>query len=143
MAFLENYTVSYNKSLPEIKNGKKFRQDFEAYRGVYYRRCTSVYGDATRGGTLGWHPKAPDGLNGRANGSVLIPQKRRRAPGWDGCRDTCFGVHPNEPGLYPGERQKFPDRFECPSNASLILDTGLQYLRPNQGLTMPLFWCRI
>merc|ERR1712072_863705 len=66
------------------------------------------------------------------NGSVLIPQKRRRAPGWDGCRDTCFGVHPNEPGLYPGERQKYPDRFECPSNASLILDTGLQYLRPNQ-----------
>ena len=132
VAFLENYTVSYNKSLPEIKSGKKFHQDFEAYRGVYYRRCTSVYGDATRGGTLGWHPKAPDGLNGRANGSVLIPQKRRRAPGWDGCRDTCFGVHPNEPGLYPGERQKYPDRFECPSNASLILDTGLQYLRPNQ-----------
>merc|ERR1712139_629897 len=58
VAFLENYTVSYNKSLPEIKGGKKFRQEFEAYRGVYYRRCTSVYGDATRGGTLGWHPKS-------------------------------------------------------------------------------------
>ena len=41
-------------------------------------------------------------------------------------------MHPNEPGLYPNEKQKYPDRFECPANASLILDTGLQYLRPNQ-----------
>ena len=132
VAFLDNYTVSYNKSLPDIKDGKRFKQDFEAYKGVYYRRCTSVMGDATRGGTLGWHPKAPDGIDGRANGSVLIPQKRRRAPGWDGCRDRCFGVHPNEPGLYPEAVKTYADRFECPQNASLIPDAGLQYLRPNQ-----------
>lgn len=28
---------------------------------------------------------------GRSNGSVFIPQPRRRRPGWDGCRDRADG----------------------------------------------------
>ncbi|KAG5189572.1 hypothetical protein JKP88DRAFT_259972 [Tribonema minus] len=47
-------------------------------------RCTSVFGEPTRGKPL-------DGLNGRASDPVLIAQPRRRAPGWDGCRDRADG----------------------------------------------------
>ena len=32
-----------------------------------------------------------DGLYGRGNNPVFIPQPRRQAPGWDGCRDRADG----------------------------------------------------
>lgn len=79
------------------------------YSGTYYERCTSVFGEATRGTVL-------DGQHGRASSPIFIPQPRRRAPGWDGCRDRCFGV---EWATYDGE---------CPE----ITDEGLHYYRPNQ-----------
>ncbi|CAM9803760.1 unnamed protein product, partial [Phaeothamnion confervicola] len=47
-------------------------------------RCTSVKGEPTRGTVL-------DGAAGRTNESVFVPQPRRRAPGWDGCRDRADG----------------------------------------------------
>lgn len=44
----------------------------------------SVLGEPTRGTVL-------DGQLGRASDPVLIPQPRRKAPGWDGCRDRADG----------------------------------------------------
>lgn len=43
--------------------------------------CISAAGEPTR-------DKVDDGLFGRSNTSVLIPQPRRQSPGWDGCRDV-------------------------------------------------------
>ena len=45
---------------------------------------TSVISVPTRNTNL-------SGLFGRANLSVLVKQKRNRAPGWDGCRDRVDG----------------------------------------------------
>jgi len=47
-----------------------------------YERCTSVYGEPTRGTLL-------DGVAGRSAESVMVAQPRRQRPGWDGCRDRC------------------------------------------------------
>ncbi len=44
-----------------------------------YEWCVSIAGEPKRGTTL-------DGIAGRASNSVWIPQPRRMAPGWDGCR---------------------------------------------------------
>ena len=44
--------------------------------------CTSVKGEPTRG-------RADDNM------SVVIPQPRRRAPGWDGCRDITWKYPPS------------------------------------------------
>ena len=122
--FMEEGYATHN--LTNEDTGKWQIRSFKAYSGTYYRRCTSVEGDATRGGTLGWQAGTADGLNGRASEPVLIPQPRRRAPGWDGCRDRCFGVYPND------LRQDDLSNFACPNNATLLPDSGLQYLRPNQ-----------
>jgi len=48
--------------------------------GTVYMRCTSVYGEPTRGQVLG-------GGNGRSEEPIFIAQPRRQSPGWDGCRD--------------------------------------------------------
>uniref|UniRef100_A0A7S1U7T1 EGF-like domain-containing protein n=1 Tax=Phaeomonas parva TaxID=124430 RepID=A0A7S1U7T1_9STRA len=50
------------------------------HNATVYEWCTSVKGQPTRG-------KVVDGLYGRADEHVFIPQPRRQAPGWDGCRD--------------------------------------------------------
>lgn len=42
--------------------------------------CTSVKGEPTRG-------RIDDGLFGRSEESIFIPQPRRQSPGWDGCED--------------------------------------------------------
>lgn len=86
------------------------------YSGTYYRRCTSVAGEPTRDTHL-------DGLSGRANSSVWIPQPRRRAPGWDGCRDACCKV--DSALLRTGEN------IVCPSWAEQHAEAGLQYFQPN------------
>jgi hypothetical protein len=66
-----------------IQYAQKFVYTFNAtHSGVLYSRCTSVFGEPTRGHRV-------DGLSGRSNGSVLIPQLRRQNPGWDGCRDRA------------------------------------------------------
>eukprot|EP00953_Heterococcus_sp_UTEX-ZZ885_P031933 16708-Heterococcus_DN1.PRE.1 len=49
-----------------------------------YEHCTSVFGEPTRGTLL-------DGQFGRASSPVLIAQPRRKAAGWDGCRDRADG----------------------------------------------------
>ena len=73
-----------------------------------------------------------------------IPQKRRRAPAAGiGYRDTCFGVHPNEPGLYPIESKNFLTDL---SARRTLLDPRYWFAveaARKLGLTMPLFWCLI
>ncbi len=49
-----------------------------------YDWCVSVAGEPTKGTSL-------DGIAGWTSNSVWIPQPRRRAPGWDGCRDRADG----------------------------------------------------
>ncbi len=48
--------------------------------------CTSVEGEPTRGKTI-------DGRYGRSNSSISVPQPRRQAPEWDGCRELRW-KHP-------------------------------------------------
>ncbi|CAN0484135.1 unnamed protein product, partial [Laminaria digitata] len=48
-----------------------------------------------------------DGLFGRSDQPVFIPQPRRLAPGWDGCRDRQDGREDLDQGLmweHPGHR---------------------------------------
>ena len=51
--------------------------------------CVSVIGDPTRGHI------DDDGLHGRSNTSVFIPQPRRQSPGWDGCSDIAWKYPPS------------------------------------------------
>ena len=57
--------------------------------GTVYERCTSVFGEATRGQMLG-------GGNGRSDVPIFIAQPRRQSPGWDGCRDR-YDMDPDLP----------------------------------------------
>eukprot|EP00970_Alexandrium_tamarense_P006038 scaffold1012_cov189-Alexandrium_tamarense.AAC.23 len=50
--------------------------------------CTTAKGEPTRG----WKN---DGLFGRSNATVLIPQPRRQSPGWDGCEDFNWKYPPS------------------------------------------------
>jgi len=111
------------------------------FSGTYYIRCTSVKGEPTRFSII-------DGLYGRSSSPVLIPQPRRRAPGWDGCRDKCFGIATNELSftttttafnnhdddkLQNTENQiLFKQELSCPDSAILYEEEGLQYFHPNQ-----------
>lgn len=52
----------------------------ETVTATLVERCTSVWGEPTRGFVL-------DGLAGRAWEPIRIAQARRQRPGWDGCRD--------------------------------------------------------
>lgn len=56
----------------------------ETHSATLYEYCVSVYAEPTRG-------KLVDGTYGRSNGSIFLPQPRRQAPGWDGCRDRYDG----------------------------------------------------
>lgn len=74
----------YAKTAPG-QRVKSFLWKFNAtHSATLYQYCVSVYAEPTRG-------KIVDGLNGRSNGSIFIPQPRRQAPGWDGCRDRFDG----------------------------------------------------
>lgn len=55
----------------------------ETHHATVFERCMSVAGEPTRGRVL-------DGEFGRASEDVFIPQPRRRAPGWDGCRNISW-----------------------------------------------------
>jgi hypothetical protein len=50
--------------------------------------CSSVEGEPTRGKTV-------DGLAGRSEKSIHIPQLRRQSPGWDGCRELRWKYPPS------------------------------------------------
>ena len=76
--------VPYAKSAPG-QRVRSFQWQFNAtFSATLYEYCVSVYAEPTRG-------KLVDGLNGRANGTFFIPQPRRQAPEWDGCRDRYDG----------------------------------------------------
>ncbi|CAN0202808.1 unnamed protein product [Ectocarpus sp. 6 AP-2014] len=72
----------------------------DTHSAVLYEWCTSVLGEPTRDTTL-------DGLFGRSDSPVFVPQPRRQAPGWDGCRDREDGRTDLDQGLmweHPGHR---------------------------------------
>lgn len=83
---------------------------------LFYRRCTSVAGEPTRG-------RVVDGEYGRAASPVWIHQPRRRAPGWDGCRDSCSLFDNDELFNVVGDKV-------CTSDQES--EMGLDYFRPNQ-----------
>lgn len=90
-----------------------------------YERCTSVYGEPTRG-------RLVDGLNGRSNGSVFIAQPRRQAPGWDGCRDRSDGRTDLPKGLQyvmPLPRYNHRAIFH-PDTSEILMYGGMAYLEP-------------
>ena len=79
----------------------------------------SVNGEPTRGTPL-------DGLAGRVSAPVVIPQPRRRAPGWDGCRDRVDGRTDLPAGLQwvgPGQMRRSSALF-VPSASLLLLYGG-------------------
>ena len=79
----------------------------------------SVAGEPTRGGLL-------DGLVGRSPVPVLVPQPRRRAPGWDGCRDRADGRTDLPAALTwegPGQRARTSAVFS-PRTGALYLFGG-------------------
>jgi hypothetical protein len=66
-----------------IQYAQQFVYTFnETHTGLLFSRCTSVFGEPTRG-------MIADGKAGRSNGSIFIAQLRRQNPGWDGCRDRA------------------------------------------------------
>ncbi|CAM9574615.1 unnamed protein product, partial [Discosporangium mesarthrocarpum] len=72
----------------------------DTHNATLYEWCTSVAGEPTRGTVV-------DGEYGRSNSSIFIPQPRRQAPGWDGCRDRADGRENLGEGLvweHPGHR---------------------------------------
>jgi EGF-like domain. len=56
--------------------------------------CNSVAGEPTRG-------KLVDGMFGRSNETVTIPQPRRQTVGWDGCRELQWVV-PSSRSMHSG-----------------------------------------
>jgi len=60
----------------------------ETFNISVWERCTSVFGEPTRGTVI-------DGLYGRSNAKIIIPQPRRKSPGWDGCRELTW-IGPSE-----------------------------------------------
>lgn len=61
--------------------------------------CSSVEGEPTRG-------RIVDGRFGRSNTSVSLPQLRRQAPGWDGCRELRWKHPPSRTdhkGIFVGK----------------------------------------
>ena len=68
-----------------IQYAQKFFYSFNStHNATLVASCTSVFGEPTRGHLV-------DGLMGRSNGSIFIPQLRTQNPGWDGCRDRADG----------------------------------------------------
>jgi len=69
------------------------------HSAVVYERCTSVWGQPTRGKTV-------DGLDGRSDHHIFIAQPRRQAPGWDGCRDRAedSDIDNELQWVHPGQR---------------------------------------
>ena len=78
--------ITDNMKVPNGTNNT--RTVFASYgmNGTIYERCTTVYASPSR--ELN---RAFDGVNGRADYEVQIALPRRRAPGWDGCRDRGDG----------------------------------------------------
>ena len=69
-----------------MQYAKPFVYSFNStHNATLYEHCTSVFGEPTR------HTATPDGKAGRADGPVLVPQPRRRRPGWDGCSSRSDG----------------------------------------------------
>lgn len=73
-----------NVSIDEAKRMGVSMLEDGSVNVTVYERCTSVYGEPTRGLHL-------DGIAGRASTSVMVAQPRRQRFGWDGCRDRIDG----------------------------------------------------
>jgi len=63
--------------------------------------CVSVKGEPTQ-------DQVDDGIHGRPNSSVFIPQPRRQSPGWDGCRELEWKFPP----LRADHASVFVDKYD-------------------------------
>jgi len=80
--------------------------------------CVSVQGEPTRHKNL-------DGQHGRAGGPISIPQPRRQAPGWDGCRDLKW--------KYPHSRSGHASVFIGEPHCALCTYGGVGYAKEPDG----------
>ena len=107
---------------------KPFTYSFNStHNGTLYEECTSVFGEPTR------HTTPTDGLAGRANGPVLVPQPRRRRPGWDGCSGRADGRE-DLPNTLNYERPKARAGHAAvwlPQTNEIIMYGGMSYLDEN------------
>ena len=84
--------------------------------GEIWERCTTAKGVPTTGG---------DGLFGRSIGPVEVPQPRRQAFGWDGCREEDM-AHGAELWTYPSSRSDHTGFF-YPEDGLLLFYGGVGY----------------
>jgi len=77
--------------------------------------CSSVEGEPTRGRKI-------DGLYGRSNKTISLPQLRRQSPGWDGCRDFRWKYPPSR----TNHKAVFVERYSM-----IFLYGGLSYQNVN------------
>ena len=85
-------------------------------------RCTSVWGEPTRGFVL-------DGKAGRAWAPIRIAQARRKRPGWDGCRDRFDNRTdlPKELQYYKPTPRAEHRAVYIPSTQEMIFFGGIGY----------------
>ena len=77
-------TWRFSKNLEPWEEGGHFHMSRFRSHDQYNISNPTVFGEPTRGYSL-------DGQFGRSDVPILIPQPRRQAPGWDGCRDRLDG----------------------------------------------------
>jgi hypothetical protein len=81
--------------------------------------CISVKGEPTR-------DKTEDGLFGRSEHSVLIPQPRRQSPGWDGCSNIQWQI----PSPRSDHSSVYVEKYDM-----LVAHGGVSYLANNSSTT--------
>ena len=81
-----NGTAFYNATLPDgsVELTEYNVTDFEVTHYTTWKERMSVFAVPTRG-------KITDGRYGRPDQRIVLPIKRKQAPGWDGCRDRSDG----------------------------------------------------
>jgi hypothetical protein len=106
---------------------KPFVYSFNStHNGTFYEHCTSAYGEPTRG-------KITDGKVGRAHGPILVPQPRRKRPGWDGCsgRQDKRTDLPNKLQYEKPTARSNHDAVWFPETNEIIMYGGMSYLQEN------------
>jgi hypothetical protein len=111
------------------------------YNATVYMRCTSVFGEPTRGRVE--QNLVLDSNFVPINLTVFVPQPRRQAPGWDGCRDRADG---RNDGSLPKELQYYKPTGRSQHRAvwykgmnEIIMYGGVGYLE-EQPVTASQSW---
>ena len=115
---------------------KPFQYSFNStHNATLLEECTSVFGEPTRG-------KLTDGLAGRTDAPLLIPQPRRQRPGWDGCNSRTdgrtdlpsLGLQYEKPRARSGHSAVW-----VPSTSEIIMYGGVSY-RTEQARRLDETW---